>query len=251
MKTRILLLLILTTKIIYAQDTIVQQNSIYQQRFTPVEQHAQFFGFTPMSKKINKVNFAFGFGHVENRRIANQTINGLNLEVNPAPIAGVFVAFLAILHLPDVIGNADLSSRGGGEGLRIKNWEHTPHVKVNGLNLSTGCFFTTASMNGLNISLANKFNDFNGLSVTVLGTMIDHQNGVSVGVYNANNSLKGATVGLFNQSYELKGVHVGLINATKYNRGLQVGVYNRSYSKGFQIGVWNKNAKRSFPILNW
>lgn len=251
MKTRILLLLILTTKIIYAQDTIVKQDSAYQKRFTPVKQHAQFFGFTPMSKKINKVNFAFGLGHVENKRIENQTINGLNLEVNPAPIAGVFVAFLAIMHLPDVISNTDLTTRGNGEGLKIKNWEHTPHVKVNGLNLSTGCFFTTASMNGLNISLANKFNNFNGLSVTALGTIIDNQNGFSIGVYNANNSLKGATVGLFNQSYELKGVHFGLINATKYNRGLQVGVYNRSYSKGFQIGVWNKNAKRSFPIVNW
>lgn len=251
MKTRILLLLILSTKIIYAQDTIVQQNSIYEQRFTPVEQHAQFFGFTPMSKKINKVNFAFGLGHVENRRIANQTINGLNLEVNPAPVAAVFVAFLAIMHLPDVIKNSDLSSRGDGEGLKIKNWEYSPYLKINGLNLSTGCFFTTASMNGLNISLANKFNDFNGASFTVLGTIIDTQNGVSIGIYNANNSLKGATVGLFNQSYELKGIHVGLINAAKYNRGVQVGIYNRSYSKGFQIGVWNKNAKRSFPIVNW
>ncbi|MBF6640552.1 hypothetical protein IVB69_03585 [Flavobacterium sp. J49] len=251
MKTRILLLLILSTKIIYAQDTIVQQNSIYEQRFTPVEQHAQFFGFTPMSKKINKVNFAFGLGHVENRRIANQTINGLNLEVNPAPVAAVFVAFLAIMHLPDVIKNSDLSSRGDGEGLKIKNWEYSPYLKINGLNLSTGCFFTTASMNGLNISLANKFNDFNGASVTVLGTIIDTQNGVSIGIYNANNSLKGATVGFFNQSYELKGIHVGLINAAKYNRGVQVGIYNRSYSKGFQIGVWNKNAKRSFPIVNW
>lgn len=248
MKTRILLLLILSTKIIYAQDTIP---SVPKMQYVPVKQHAQFFGFTPLSKKINKVNFAFGFGHVENRRIANQTINGLNLEVNPAPIAGVFMAFLAIMHLPDVIGNTDLSTHGDGEGLRIENWEHTPNVKINGLNLSTGCFFTTANMNGLNISLANKFNDFNGVSVTALGTITDNQNGVSIGIYNANNSLKGATVGLFNQSYELKGVHLGLINATKYNRGLQVGVFNRSYSKGFQIGVWNKNAKRSLPFLNW
>lgn len=251
MKATYLWLFILSTKIIYAQDTIVQQSIIPSKRFVSVEQHSHFFGFSPMSRKVNKVNFAFGFGHVENKYISNQTVNGLNLEFNPAPIVATFAAFIVVIHLPDVIKNTDLSSRGDGEGLRIKNWKHIPHVKVNGLNLSTGCFFTTASMNGLNISLANKFNNFNGVSVTVLGTIIDNQNGFSVGMYNANNRLTGSTIGVFNQSYELRGVHFGLVNFAKNNRGLQIGLYNRSYSKGFQIGIWNKNAKRSFPLLNW
>lgn len=256
MKTKMVLFLILATKIMYAQAPISQRDSIYRDSiykvlFKPVPQHPKFFGISPLSKKTNKVNIAFGLGHVENRRIANQTVNGLNLEANPAPIAGVFIAFLAIMHLPDVIKNNDFSGPGNGEGLKIEKWELSPHLRINGLNLSTGCFFTTTSMNGLNISLANKFNDFNGISITPLGTIIDRQNGFSVGFYNANNCLKGSTIGVLNQSYELKGVHLGVINVAKNNRGVQVGVFNRSYSKGFQLGVWNKNAKRSLPILNW
>lgn len=256
MKTKMLLFLVLISKIMYAQAPIskrdsIFRDSIYKARFTPVPQHPKFFGFSPLSKKTNKVNIAFGLGHVENRRIATQTINGLNLEVNPAPIAGAFVMFLAIMHLPEVIKNNDFSGSGNGEGLKIENWVYSPHLKINGLNLSTGCFFTTTSMNGLNISLGNKFKNFNGLSIAPLGTIMDRQNGLSLGFYNANNCLKGTTIGVLNQSYELKGVHFGVVNVAKSNRGVQVGVFNRSYSKGLQLGVWNKNAKRSLPILNW
>lgn len=252
MKKIILGLFIVSTKIMCAQDTILQQNIIPPKRFVSIEQRPHFFGFSPMSRKVNKVNFAIGFGHVENKYIANQTINGLNLEFNPAPIAGTLAAFIAVLHLPDIIKNIDRSqSVGNGENMKLKNWNYSPKLQVNGLNLSTGCFFTTASMNGLNISLTNKFNNFNGFSITAIGTIIDNQNGVSVGLYNANNRLIGSTIGVFNQSYELRGIHFGLVNFAKSNRGLQIGVYNRSYSKGFQIGIWNKNAKRSFPLVNW
>lgn len=66
--------------------------------------HSQMFSLSPISKKVDKVNgLVFGVGHVENKNIDSQTINGLNIEANPAPIAGALISFIAIMHLPDVI----------------------------------------------------------------------------------------------------------------------------------------------------
>lgn len=269
MKTKILLLLILTAKITYGQDTIVKvkQDSIRYinpnrlEIFYWIKERNQVFAITPLSKRIEKVNgLALGFGHLDNKFVEKQTINGLNIEANPAPVAGALMAFMALMYLPEVISNIGTRTptRVGDslvyiteDNLVIKNIDKTPKLKMNGLNISSGCFFTDTNMNGLNISLGNKFRNFNGLSIAPLGTLADKQTGISLGLINASNDLNGLTVGLYNQSYKLDGLQVGLINRAGINHGLQVGLYNKSRSKGFQIGVWNKNAKRSFPILNW
>ncbi|WP_337968330.1 hypothetical protein [uncultured Flavobacterium sp.] len=247
MKTSILVILSFVFGCSYAQNSVLIEKD-------SVELHSQIFSLSPMSKKVDKVNgLVFGIGHVENKRVANQTINGLNVEANPAPIAGAFLAFMSLMYLPESIkNNKKVDSIKNTEAYyKIKNMNYSPDLKLNGLNISTGCFFTTTSMNGLNVSAGNKFKNFNGLSVTVLGTIADHQNGLSVGIYNANNSLAGSTVGIYNQSYQLTGLHLGIFNQTRINRGLQIGVFNKSNSKGFQLGLWNINNKRSMPFLNW
>lgn len=248
MKSKFLFLFAIVSSVIYAQDTIQAPIVL------PVATHAQIFALSPISKKIDKVNgLAFGLGHVANKRIANQTINGLNLEANPAPAAGALMAFMAIVYLPEIIRNNKTSDsiKQTEDYFKIKNLDHTPHLRINGVNLSTGCFFTTTSMNGLNISLGNKFNDFNGLSLAPLGTISDKQIGISIGICNANNRLIGSTIGLYNQSYELRGVHIGILNHARNNHGVQVGVFNKSNSKGLQLGLWNVNNKRSMPFINW
>jgi len=236
------LLLVALSSNCFGQDTI---------KYKPT--HSQIFSLSPISKKVDKVNgLAFGVGHVENRKIENQTINGWNLEANPAPIAGAFTAFLAIMYSPDIIeNNAKKKGKSQIHNFEIKNWNYTPNLKINGFNLSTGCFFTTTNMNGLNISLGNKFKKFNGFSIAPLGTISDKLNGITVGIINANTDLKGATFGLYNQTYNLKGLQFGIVNQVEKNKGIQLGVFNKSYSRGFQLGVWNKNKDRSFPILNW
>lgn len=248
MKTSILVFLFLTFGLIHAQD-IIQIHAV-----DSVKTHSQIFSLSPISKKVDKVNgLVFGLGHINNKNIEHQTINGLNIEANPAPAAGALYAFIALIHLPEIIKNNKKYNvaKEPNEAYKIKNMNYTPYLKLNGLNLSTGCFFTTTSMNGLNISAGNKFNDFNGLSVTVLGTIADNQNGFSIGIYNANNDLIGSTIGVYNQSYELKGLHLGVFNQAQINKGLQIGVFNKSNSKGFQLGLWNVNNKRSIPFLNW
>ncbi|MCD0468253.1 LA_2272 family surface repeat-containing protein [Flavobacterium sp. JAS] len=247
MKTSILVVLSFVFGCSYGQNSILVQND-------SVEQHSQIFSLSPMSKKVDEVNgLVLGIGHVENKNIENQTINGINIEANPAPVVGAFMAFMSLGYLPEIIKNNKKSDsiKNTEEGYKIKNMSYTPHLKLNGLNISTGCFFTTTSMSGLNISAGNKFKNFNGLSITVLGTIADHQNGIAIGIYNANNDLAGSTVGVYNQSYQLSGLHLGIFNQTRINRGLQIGVLNKSNSKGFQLGLWNVNNKRSMPFLNW
>jgi hypothetical protein len=248
MKTSTLMLFIFIMQSTIAQDTI--QVSYVE----PIPTHSQIFSLSPISKKVDKVNgLVFGLGHINNKNISEQTINGLNIEANPAPIAGFFVAFMAIMHLPDIIKNNKVpdSIKGTEAHYKLDFFDSSPNLILRGINLSTGCFFTTTSMSGLNISLANIFNDFNGISITALGTIADNQNGIAIGMFNANNTLKGSTIGIYNQSYELKGLHVGIFNQTGNNQGLQIGVFNRSNSEGFQLGVWNVNNKRSIPFINW
>jgi hypothetical protein len=242
MKNLFLVLLLVTISIdSFGQDTIP---------YSPT--HSQIFSLSPISKRVDKVNgLVFGVGHVENKRIENQTINGLNVEVNPAPVAAVMAATLLLIYLPEIIKKNEFFNNKTPDSFVIENYTSSPYLKMNGLNLSTGCFFTTTDMNGLNISLGNKFKNFNGLSVAPLGTISDKINGLSIGIVNANTNLNGAIVGIYNQTYELKGLQTGLVNRVEINKGLQIGVYNRSYSRGLQLGVWNKNSRRSFPILNW
>lgn len=243
MKAKILAMLILFSMKGFSQDTL----EIPKLR-------SQLFSLSPISKKVNEVNgLVFGIGHIDNKRIASQKINGINIEVNPAPAAGALVAFISLMYLPEIIEKNKVSDslKNTEDYYKIKDMKHTPNLKLNGLNISSGCFFTTTSMNGLNISVGNKFKDFNGTSITALGTIASSQNGFSMGIYNRNNNLTGSSVGLYNQSYDLKGVHIGLINRTRKNNGLQIGVFNQSNSKGLQLGVWNVNNKRSLPFFNW
>ncbi|GGE99560.1 LA_2272 family surface repeat-containing protein [Flavobacterium limi] len=241
MKKIFCLLLLTGTAKIQAQEIIPDS----------IQKHIQIFSLAPISKKVDKVNgLVFGLGHIENKNIERQTINGINIEVNPAPAAGVLYAFIVIMNFDRVIGNDKIKViKRNEEDYIIRNT--SPALILNGLNISSGFFFTSTNMNGLNVSVGNKFNNFNGLSVTALGTIAGHQNGLSIGVYNANNDLRGLTIGVYNQSYQLKGLHLGLFNQVGINKGVQIGVLNKSNSKGFQLGLWNINNKRSMPFLNW
>ena len=228
----------------------VAQHALHPVALHPARRHSVDTNFWPQIP-------GQGFGHVDNKLVEKQTINGLNVEVNPATIVGGFMAFMYVMYLPEILSKkrkitvADTLHNAKKPDFIIPYWDKTPYLKLNGINISSGCFFTNTSMNGLNISFGNKFKNFNGLSITPLGTMADKQNGISVGLINANNDLNGFVVGAYNQSFKLDGLQIGLVNQTMTNHGLQIGVFNRSYTRGFQIGIWNKNENRSFPIINW
>lgn len=257
MKTKFLVLLLFTVQMIHSQDTIFKQPRYLIQNFSK-EKRTHVFSVSPMSKKTATVDgLVLGFGHIDNKLVEKQTINGLNVELNPAPVVAAFGAFMGIMHLPEILSKKRQKTVVDTLHLRkkpdffIPDIDKTPSLKLNGLNISSGCFFVNTNMNGLNISAGNKFKNFNGISIAPLGTLADRQNGISVGLVNASNDLNGLVVGAYNQSVKLDGLQIGLANQTIKNHGLQIGLFNRSYSKGFQLGIWNKNAKRTLPIFNW
>ena len=71
MKTKFLLVLVLVTNFISAQDSFPVPN------YETFETHSQIFSLSPISKKVDNVNgLVFGVGHYQNRHVEKQTING-------------------------------------------------------------------------------------------------------------------------------------------------------------------------------
>ena len=228
----------------------------FSQDFLKNKLRSQLFSISPMSKKVTNVNgLAIGFGHIDNKNSIHQQINGLNLEVNPAPAVAALGGFMMLMYLPDIIKqnkkSKDTVQVSKEQKYKIENFNCTPNLKINGINISSGCFFVPTKMNGLNISTGNKFVNFNGVSLSPLGIISDNLNGLSVGIVNCNNNLKGFSLGIYNQSYKLNGIQLGIINMVNKSNGIQIGLYNKSIKKGFQLGLWNKNSKQSLPFINF
>lgn len=241
MKTKFLLLLVLATNFISAQD------SIPYPEFESIKTHSQIFSLSPISKKVDKVNgLVFGVGHYQNKRIEKQTINGINVDVNPI---GASIPFI-IVFIPDMIRKGTFLDKEDPNFI-VNIDKNYPRIQMNGLNVSAGCFFTEVSMNGLNISLLNRFNKMNGISITPIGTQANVMNGFSVGIYNGFNKNSGLSIGLLNESMNLKGIQFGVYNSVHEMKGIQIGVFNVSRKKGLQLGIWNVNSKRSMPFINW
>jgi len=241
MKKLIFMLWVFTTHFISAQDSIpVPAEEV-------IETHSQIFSLSPISKKVDKVNgFVFGVGHYENSYIKNQTINGINVDVNPI---GLGIPFF-ILAATDITKKGSIT-RSDQPNLIVEIESKFPQLKVNGINLSAGCFFTNSTLNGLNISLLNRFKTLNGFSITPLGTQANLLNGVTIGLYSGANTCNGINVCLLNETIQLNGLQIGIYNYAKQINGLQIGLFNVSKNRGFQIGVWNVNNKRSMPFINW
>lgn len=235
MNKPILILLLFCFSNMFSQDTI---------RYAT---HSQIFSLSPISKRVDKVNgLVVGVGHYDSRFIDKQTINGINLEVNPTALA----LPLFVLYLPEIIKqnkkNIDKDS------LKIVRVEKSkPLIQMNGLNISSGCFTTSVNVNGLTISTFNKMNKINGISITGLGVQADKINGLTLGAYNGTNDLNGVMLGLFNETCSLNGLQLGFYNYSATNSGIQIGILNMSKSRGLQFGLWNINNKRSMPFINW
>jgi len=241
MKTKFLLLLVLVTNFISAQDSIPIPTC------ESIKTHSQIFSLSPISKKVDKVNgLVFGVGHYQNRHVEKQTINGINIDVNPIAL-GIPIF---IIYLPEMIEKGTFLSKIES-GSIVKIDANYPRIQMNGLNVSSGCFFTNSSINGLNISLLNRFNKMNGISVAPVGTQANMMNGFSVGIYNGFNHCNGFSIGLLNESMQLKGIQLGIYNSAHSLKGIQIGVFNMSRKSGLQLGIWNVNNKRSMPFINW
>lgn len=216
MKKLLLILLMLTAFNGLAQDTL----------------RTQVFSLTPLAIKTDKVNgFAFGLGHlwnnVQEKRI---TVNGLNVELNPA------LPFALLFMDPSRAGNED------------------QYVTINGLHLSTFGIMSNGRINGVGISGFNVgLESVNGLTVNALYNFSAKMNGVHIsGLANSATHTSGMQLAFYNKSFVIYGLQAGLFNEAVAVYGLQIGVFNKAAKvRGLQVGFWNINEKRSMPFINW
>lgn len=216
MKKALLIVMLLTTALSFSQQ---QTDSL----------HSQIFSFTPLSKKVNKVNgMAFGLGQsVDQDKQA--TINGLNLEVNP-------IIVLAIGFL---------------DPEKLKN--DTITLRQNGLHISTFGFLGNVAHNGVGISACSVTYSSNGLTVTALYNMSKNLNGLHIsGITNSTDRAVGLLIAPVNSADVFKGLQLGIYNKSDDMAGVQIGIFNKTgRSRGLQLGLWNINSKRSLPFINW
>jgi hypothetical protein len=220
--------------IIFSMGTVLKaQDSIVLNQNEIIKTHSQIFSLSPVSKKVHQVNgLVFGAGFFDNQYIKKQTINGINLEVNPS----ILVAPIVIIHLPEIIAKSELTHKISDS--IVTNENTNLKLKINGLNISSGQYFNDTSINGFSITGFTRFETCNGLNIAALFTFSGEMNGISISLLNTFNKTNGVSIGLINRTYELKGLQIGLFNASNHNKGLQ-------------IGFWNTNSKRSMPFINW
>jgi hypothetical protein len=220
MKTKLFLLLICVSSILFGQDSIQTETT-----------QTRLIAFTPLNKieKVNGLAIGVGMDEIILPESQKKTINGMNLDINP-------LGFLLLCFY-------DTS--------RIHN---TSDVLVqNGLNVSLAGFLRNNSHNGINISMFSYGNKMNGISVTAVGNVVEELNGIYIaGIGNYAEKGSGVTIGAFNEVKEFKGLQIGITNKSDKIRGVQIGLYNRNKNgRNFQIGFWNKNSKRTLPLINF
>lgn len=204
-----------------------------QEQTTSESGTSKIIAFTPLSSNISDVNgLAIGIGldgdfSSESKNF--QTINGLNLDVNP-------LGFL-ILCFYDTSKAQNTSTK----------------AQINGLSLSLAGNLRDVSNTGVGISMYNYGMDMNGAFVSLVSNDVEELNGLAVSIFgNHANSGRGLFVGGFNSADDFKGMQVGVYNKMQTGFGIQIGLINISKStSGLQLGFWNRNGKRTMPFINF
>ncbi len=229
MKTKLFLLLVFTSSILFAQDSLKQDLKLKSSLVT--------FNPSKVAKNTNGINLGVMDAYQKQR------INGINIQANP-----ITLLYLLIPKAIEIPNDGDETAT------------------VNGLHISTGGMMDGKKLNGIGISMyhiaqvtngisINGFNSnigkMNGLQISWLNNSIEKGNGVQLSFSNNAEELNGFQIGFGNEIDSGNGVQIGFYNSTEKLKGVQIGVINKSKNRGLQIGFWNKNAKRTLPIINF
>lgn len=225
MKTKLFLIIaIIFNSLMFCQDSLKAN-----------EQEVRVIAVTPLNYDITKVNgLAIGLGFDPKYLFKDddltelQTVNGINLELNP--LGSLYWLFYD-------------SSR----------FENQQLIKVNGLNLSLAGYLRGISHNGLSLSMYNYGHTMNGVMGSLISFDIEKGRGVFFATMSVSSKeMKGLSIAPFNGAEILRGIQIGFYNNNSDGKGLQIGLVNRSKKmKGLQIGFWNKNGKRTLPLINF
>lgn len=199
-----------------------------------IAQETKVFSLSPMSKKTEVVNgLVIGIGHLDLK--GDQKINGVNIDL-------MVLSPMVLLM-------------GGGHGVFDKPKNPLPEIKLvtNGLNIGIAGYIGNTVHNGMNISLYNKTEETNGISIIGSANTARSLHGFHIaGLTNNSVNLKGVGISFCNHNDNVSGLQLGIINRSYTVKGLQIGIFNKSDAvSGLQLGLINKNAKRLLPIINW
>jgi hypothetical protein len=225
MKTKLFLIIaIIFNSLMFCQDSLKAN-----------EQEVRVIAVTPLNYDITKVNgLAIGLGFDPKYLFKDddltelQTVNGINLELNP--LGSLYWLFYD-------------SSR----------FENQQLIKVNGLNLSLAGYLRGVSHNGVSVSLYNYGHTMNGVMGSLSSFDIEKGKGIFIAPLSVSSKeIKGLSFSAVNSTEILRGFQIGLVNRNIDGKGLQFGLVNKSSKmKGLQIGFWNKNGKRTLPLINF
>lgn len=204
-----------------------------QEQTTSESGTSKIIAFTPLSSNISEVNgLAVGIGidgdfNPKSKKF--QTINGLNLDVNP-------LGFLIFCFYDSSKAQNTMTK-----------------AQINGLSLSLAGNLRDVSNNGVGISMYNYGMDMNGAFVSFFANDVEELNGFGVSIFgNHASNGRGLFVGGYNSADDFKGMQIGVYNHMNTGFGIQIGLVNISKStSGLQLGFWNRNGKRTMPFINF
>jgi hypothetical protein len=216
----LIIVLLLSNSFVFGQVTDTSQSK-HQRKKVERPARRNVVWFTPT--RANTINgIALGtlpssmFYHNDSLQI-----RGIHIEANP-------IMFYLVPH----VVFASLSS---------------PFIKTDSTKYFTNAFPDSARFKyknriwGLNIGILGsaEMNDYNGISISSVGTFGRSLKGISI-TFGQNNL------------YEFQGLLIaGLMNNVTKGSGLQIGLFNRCKEcKGVQIGLLNTMAKRTLPVIN-
>lgn len=194
---------------------------------------SKIIAFTPLSSNISEVNgLAVGIGldgDFNPKSKDFQTINGLNLDVNP-------LGFLIFCFYDSSKAQNTMTK-----------------AQINGVSLSLAGNLRDVSNSGVGISMYNYGMDMNGAFVSFFSNDVEELNGLGVSIFgNHASSGRGLFVGGYNSVDDFKGMQIGVYNHMQTGFGIQIGLVNISKStSGLQLGFWNRNGKRTMPFINF
>lgn len=194
---------------------------------------SKIIAFTPLSPNISEVNgLAIGIGldgDFNPKSKDFQTINGLNLDVNP-------LGFLIFCFYDSSKAQNTMTK-----------------AQINGVSLSLAGNLRDVSNSGVGISMYNYGMDMNGAFVSFFSNDVEELSGLAVSIFgNHASSGRGLFVGGYNSVDDFKGMQIGVYNHMQTGFGIQIGLVNISKStSGLQLGFWNRNGKRTMPFINF
>ena len=187
--------------------------------------HRRYIGFTPVNKSTRIDGVAVGYyAAPQSDETALLEINGLSIDVDPAPIGIVpFMALELLIHLPD--RNTRRYIANNRDNGQIDPKDTIVQTCIKGASISVGILAERTTMSGF------AFNAICGVE--------DNMKGIEItGIINYHRVCSGVAIAPVNYITKGKGIQIGLVNHCREGRLVQIGLINT-------IG------KRTTPFINF